>query len=60
MACDFSVAQDWRASPGRPKHGSAPIGGATDFLPVAVGAERAMAPACCANRSRHKAYQMGS
>ena len=26
-----------------PKHGSAPIGGATDFLPVMAGAERAMA-----------------
>jgi len=43
-----------------PKHGSAPIGGATDFLPVIVGAERAMA-ACvlCEPFSAHEAYQMG-
>ena len=35
MACDFSVAQDLaRFGQAGPKHGSAPIGGATDFLPV--------------------------
>ena len=34
MACDFSVAQDLaRFGQAGPKHGSAPIGGATDFLP---------------------------
>ena len=61
MACDFSVAQDLaRFGQAGPKHGSAPIGGATDFLPVAVGAERAMA-ACvlCEPFSAHKAYHMG-
>jgi 6-oxocyclohex-1-ene-carbonyl-CoA hydrolase len=61
MACDFSVAQDLaRFGQAGPKHGSAPIGGATDFLPVAVGAERAMA-ACvlCEPFSAHKAYLMG-
>jgi 6-oxo-cyclohex-1-ene-carbonyl-CoA hydrolase len=61
MACDFSVAQDMaRFGQAGPKHGSAPIGGATDFLPVIVGAERAMA-ACvlCEPFSAHKAYQMG-
>jgi len=61
MACDFSVAQDLaRFGQAGPKHGSAPIGGATDFLPVAVGAERAMA-ACvlCEPFSAHRAYQMG-
>ena len=61
MACDFSVAQDLaRFGQAGPKHGSAPIGGATDFLPVMVGAERAMA-ACvlCEPFSAHKAYQMG-
>ena len=43
MACDFSVAQDLaRFGQAGPKHGSAPIGGATDFLPLIVGAERAM------------------
>jgi len=46
--------------PGRPKHGSAPIGGATDFLPVIVGPSAPMA-ACvlCEPFSAHKAYQMG-
>src|SRR5512147_3267644 len=61
MACDFSVAQDLaRFGQAGPKHGSAPIGGATDFLPVAIGAERAMA-ACvlCEPFSAHKAYWMG-
>ncbi len=61
MACDFSVAQDLaRFGQAGPKHGSAPIGGATDFLPVIVGAERAMA-ACvlCVPFSAHEAYYMG-
>ncbi len=61
MACDFSVAQDLaRFGQAGPKHGSAPIGGATDFLPVMVGAERAMA-ACvlCEPFSAHEAYFMG-
>ena len=61
MACDFSVAQDLaRFGQAGPKHGSAPIGGATDFLGLMVGAERAMA-ACvlCEPFSAHKAYQMG-
>jgi 6-oxo-cyclohex-1-ene-carbonyl-CoA hydrolase len=61
MAADFSVAQDLaRFGQAGPKHGSAPIGGATDFLPVIVGAERAMA-ACvlCEPFSAHKAAYMG-
>jgi 6-oxo-cyclohex-1-ene-carbonyl-CoA hydrolase len=61
MACDFSVAQDLaRFGQAGPKHGSAPIGGATDFLPVVVGAERAMV-ACvlCEPFSAHEAYFMG-
>jgi 6-oxo-cyclohex-1-ene-carbonyl-CoA hydrolase len=61
MACDFSVAQDLaRFGQAGPKHGSAPIGGATDFLPVIAGTERAMA-ACvlCEPFSAHKAYWMG-
>src|SRR5665647_2779724 len=61
LACDFSVAQDLaRFGQAGPKHGSAPIGGATDFLPVMVGAERAMV-ACvlCEPFSAHEAYQMG-
>jgi 6-oxocyclohex-1-ene-carbonyl-CoA hydrolase len=61
MACDFTIAQDLaRFGQAGPKHGSAPIGGATDFLPVAIGAERAMV-ACvlCEPFSAHEAYFMG-
>ena len=61
MACDFSVAQDLaRFGQAGPKHGSAPIGGATDFLPVIAGVERSMV-ACvlCEPFSAHKAYWMG-
>jgi 6-oxocyclohex-1-ene-carbonyl-CoA hydrolase len=61
MACDFSIAQDLaRFGQAGPKHGSAPLGGATDFLPVMIGAERAMV-ACvlCEPFSAHEAYAMG-
>ncbi len=61
MACDFSVAQDLaRFGQAGPKHGSAPIGGATDFLPPVIGADRAMV-ACvmCEPFSAHKAYHWG-
>jgi 6-oxocyclohex-1-ene-1-carbonyl-CoA hydrolase len=61
MACDFTIAQDLaRFGQAGPKHGSAPIGGATDFLPVLIGAERAMG-ACvlCEPISAHQAYWMG-
>jgi 6-oxo-cyclohex-1-ene-carbonyl-CoA hydrolase len=61
MACDFSIAQDLaRFGQAGPKHGSAPIGGATDFLPVVIGAERSMV-ACvlCEPFSAHEAYFMG-
>jgi 6-oxocyclohex-1-ene-carbonyl-CoA hydrolase len=61
MACDFSIAQDLaRFGQAGPKHGSAPIGGATDFLPVVIGAERAMA-ACvlCEPFTAHEAYFVG-
>jgi 6-oxo-cyclohex-1-ene-carbonyl-CoA hydrolase len=61
MACDFTIAQDLaRFGQAGPKHGSAPIGGATDFLPVVIGAERAMV-ACvlCEPFSAHEAYFMG-
>ena len=41
MACDFSIAQDLaRFGQAGPKHGSAPDGGATDFLPLFVGIEQ--------------------
>ncbi len=61
MACDFTIAQDLaRFGQAGPKHGSAPIGGATDFLPIAIGTERAM-EACvlCEHLSAHQAYFMG-
>ena len=61
MACDFTIAQDL-ANFGQagPKHGSAPIGGATDFLPVMIGCERAMLSATlCEPFSAHKAYRLG-
>jgi 6-oxo-cyclohex-1-ene-carbonyl-CoA hydrolase len=61
MACDFTIAQDLaRFGQAGPKHGSAPIGGATDFLPVMIGAERAMESATlCEPWSAHKAYFHG-
>ncbi|HZL98841.1 MAG TPA: 6-oxocyclohex-1-ene-1-carbonyl-CoA hydratase, partial [Planctomycetota bacterium] len=61
MACDFSVAQDL-ASFGQagPRHGSAPDGGSTDFLPLFVGLERAMESCTlCEPWSAHKAYRLG-
>jgi 6-oxo-cyclohex-1-ene-carbonyl-CoA hydrolase len=61
MACDFSIAQDLaRFGQAGPKHGSAPIGGATDFLPVLVGVERAMeSGVLCEPWSAHRAYREG-
>ena len=61
MACDFSIAQDLaRFGQAGPKHGSAPIGGATDFLPLLLGAERAMASGTlCELWSAHKACRLG-
>ena len=61
MACDFSIAQDLaRFGQAGPKHGSAPIGGATDFLPVMLGNENAMiSGTLCEPWSAHKAYRLG-
>jgi 6-oxo-cyclohex-1-ene-carbonyl-CoA hydrolase len=61
MACDFTIAQDLaRFGQAGPKHGSAPIGGATDFLPVLVGSERAMeSGVLCEPWSAHRAYREG-
>ncbi|HZD52451.1 MAG TPA: 6-oxocyclohex-1-ene-1-carbonyl-CoA hydratase [Woeseiaceae bacterium] len=61
MACDFSIAQDL-ASFGQagPRHGSAAIGGSTDFLPVMIGAEQAMVSGTlCEPFSAHKACRLG-
>ena len=61
MACDFSIAQDLaRFGQAGPKHGSAPIGGATDFLPLMIGAEQAMVSGTlCEPWSAHKAVRVG-
>ena len=61
MACDFSIAQDLaRIGQAGPKHGSAAIGGATDFLPLLIGMERAMeSGTLCEHWSAHKAYRFG-
>ena len=61
MACDFSIAQDLALfGQAGPKHGSAPDGGSTDFLPLFVGIEHAM-DSCtlCETWTAHKAYRLG-
>ncbi len=61
MACDFSIAQDLaRFGQAGPKHGSAPIGGSTDFLHLFVGIERAMfSCTVCDPWSAHEALRHG-
>lgn len=61
MACDFSIAQDLaRFGQAGPKHGSAPIGGSTDFLHLFVGIEQAMfSCTVCEPWSAHEAYRRG-
>jgi 6-oxo-cyclohex-1-ene-carbonyl-CoA hydrolase len=61
MACDFSVAADTaRFGQAGPKHGSAPDGGSTDFLPLYVGFAHAMESAVmCETWSAHKARFLG-
>lgn len=61
MACDFSIAQDLALfGQAGPKHGSAPDGGSTDFLPLFTGVEAAMESCTlCEHWSAHKAYRLG-
>ena len=61
MACDFSLAQDLAVfGQAGPRHGSAPDGGSTDFLPLFVGAEAAMESCTlCEHWSAHKAQRLG-
>src|SRR5512139_1647076 len=61
MACDFSVAQDLAMfGQAGPRHGSAPDGGSTDFLPLFVGIEAAMESCTvCKHWSAHKAQRLG-
>lgn len=61
MAGDFTIASDMaRFGQAGPKHGSAAIGGATDFLHLYVGIERAIKSlTLCEMWSAHQAYQIG-
>ncbi len=61
MACDFSIASDLAVfSQAGPKHGSAPDGGSTDFLPLFVGMEAAMmSGTLCEPWSAHRFYRLG-
>lgn len=61
MACDFTIASDLaRFGQAGPKHGSAAIGGSTDFLHLYVGIERAMSSlTLCEPWTAHQALQIG-
>ncbi|MFC2131599.1 6-oxocyclohex-1-ene-1-carbonyl-CoA hydratase [Bacteroidota bacterium] len=61
MACDFTIAHDLaRFGQAGPKHGSAPDGGSTDFLPLFVGIENAMySCTACDPWSAHEAMRYG-
>lgn len=61
MACDFSVSSDLaQFGQAGPRHGSAPDGGSTDFLPLFVGIEAAMEScSLCEAWSAHKAHRLG-
>jgi 6-oxo-cyclohex-1-ene-carbonyl-CoA hydrolase len=61
MACDFSVAQDLATfGQAGPRHGSAPDGGSTDFLPLFVGIEAAMESCTlCEPWTAYKAARLG-
>jgi 6-oxo-cyclohex-1-ene-carbonyl-CoA hydrolase len=61
MACDFTVAADTAVfGQAGPKHGSAPDGGSTDFLPLYVGFARAIESATlCEMWSAYEAQRFG-
>jgi len=61
MACDFTVASDLAVfGQAGPKHGSAPDGGSTDFLPLFVGIEHAMQSCTlCGTWTAHQALRLG-
>ena len=61
MACDFSISADTaRFGQAGPKHGSAPDGGSTDFLPLYVGFAHAVdSGVLCETWSAHKALRLG-
>ncbi|MFK5955698.1 MAG: 6-oxocyclohex-1-ene-1-carbonyl-CoA hydratase [Planctomycetota bacterium] len=61
MACDFTVAADTaRFGQAGPKHGSAPVGGSTDLLPIFVGITRAIESCTlCETWTAHAALNIG-
>lgn len=61
MACDFTIANDLaRFGQAGPKHGSAPVGGSTDFLDLYVGMENAMfSGVMCENWTAYQALRLG-
>lgn len=61
MACDYSVASDLAIfGQAGPKHGSAPDGGATDFLPLFTGVEYAMVSCTlCKPWTAYEAMRLG-
>ncbi|RME81218.1 MAG: 6-oxocyclohex-1-ene-1-carbonyl-CoA hydratase [Planctomycetota bacterium] len=61
MACDFTITSDMAVfGQAGPRHGSAPDGGSTDFLPLFVGIERAMISCVlCEIWSAYEAYRYG-
>lgn len=61
MACDLTLASDMAIfGQAGPKHGSAPDGGATDFLPLFVGIEQAMLSCTlCEPWSAYAAHRLG-
>jgi 6-oxo-cyclohex-1-ene-carbonyl-CoA hydrolase len=61
MACDFSIAVDTAVfGQAGPKHGSAPDGGSTDFLPLYTGFSAAMeSGVLCEQWSAHRALYLG-
>ncbi len=57
MACDLSISSDLAVyGQAGPRHGSAPVGGATDFMPWALGIEDAMWS--CVSCELWSAYKM--
>ena len=61
MACDFTVSSDLAVfGQAGPRHGSAPDGGSTDFLPLFVGMERGMVSATlCEMWTSYEALRYG-
>ncbi len=61
MACDFSIAADTAVfGQAGPRHGSAPDGGSTDFLPLYVGFSAAVeSGVLCDQWSAHRALHLG-